>query len=68
MAEPEIQLTDCQVRQLVEFYDQHGRHEDKDVSKSIVIRSAPNLGGAYLEVATLDEYGQPTEKRVLFPT
>lgn len=69
MAELPIQLTDSQVRQLMEFYEQHGRHEDKDVWKSIVIGPAPNLGSGYLEVATLDGEGQPTnEKRVLFPT
>ncbi len=69
MAEPEIRLTESQVRQLMEFYDRHGIDKETEFGESILIRSAPNLGGGYLEVVTLDVDGQPTtNKRVLFPS
>jgi hypothetical protein len=69
MAEPEIRLTESQVRQLMEFYDRHGIDKETEFGESILIRSAPNLGSGYLEVVALDADGQPTsEKRVLFPT
>jgi hypothetical protein len=62
-----IHLTESQVRQLVEFYEEHGHGREGD--KSILILEAPTLGTGYYEVVTLDMDGEPTtDKRVLFPT
>jgi hypothetical protein len=68
MADPEITLTDSQVRQLIQFYEEKG-HRDKGLGTSILLRAAPHLGGGYFEASTLDPDGKPTaDKRVLFPT
>ena len=60
---PQIVLTNSQIRQLIEFYEESAGGE------SVMLRAAPNLGSGYLDVIVLGVDGEPTSiKRVLFPT
>ena len=57
MPEPPIHLTDSQVQQMIEFY------EEKGEGRGVLLQVAPSLGTGYLELIVLDEEGMPSLMR-----
>jgi hypothetical protein len=58
----DITLTDSQLQQLRDFFEEKGH------SGSTGLRQSPNLGDGYVEAVLQDAEGEQTNaKRVLFP-